>query len=511
MDRAKVAEVLNEIALLLRLKGESPFRIRAYENGARAIELLEEDLYTLVQENRLGQIKGIGKTLAQGIEELVTTGSLAYHEELKGEFPEALFDLFRVPGLGPKRVQTLYEKLGITSLGELEYACRENRLLILPGFGEKTQQNILRGIDHLKHYQSRFLYSEAQPIAEAIVREMLEQPGVIEAHAAGSLRRCKEIVGDIDILASSLWPVSLMDWFTSMDYVDTITGKGDTKSSVKLKNGINADLRVVSPEQYPYALHHFTGSKEHNTAMRHIARSRGIKMNEYGLLRGEEETPISCRNEEEIFKFFGMDYIPPELREGGGEIQAAMEGNLPKLIEMEDIKGILHVHTTYSDGRASLREMVDEALRLGYHYIGISDHSQSAYYANGLTPEDIKRQHEEIDELNQLYNGRIRILKGIESDIQPDGSLDYPDEILASFDFVIASVHSGFSMDKETMTRRLLKAMDNPHTTILGHPTGRLLLSREGYPLDMEAVLEGAAKRGVAIDINAKPYRLDLD
>ena len=257
MDKAKVE--VNEIALLLRLKGESPFRIRAYENGGRALELLDEDLYILVQEKRLDHIKGIGKTLAQNIEELVTTGSSAYHEELKKEFPETLFDLFKVPGLGPKRVQTLYEKLGISSLGELEYACRENRLLKLPGFGEKTQQNILRGIDHLKHYQSNFLYSEAQPIAEAIVKEMLEQPGVIEAHAAGSLRRCKEIVGDIDILASSLWPVSLMDWFTSMDYVDTIIGKGETKSSVKLINGMNADLRVVSPEQYPYALPFYRG------------------------------------------------------------------------------------------------------------------------------------------------------------------------------------------------------------------------------------------------------------
>lgn len=511
MDKAKVVEVLNEIALLLRLKGDSTFRIRAYENGARVIEFLEEDLHTVVQEKRLNQIKGIGKALEQNIEELVTTGSSAYHKELMEEFPETLFELFKVPGLGPKKVQTLYDKLGITNLGELEYACLENRLLILPGFGEKTQQNILQGIADLKHYQSNFLYSEARSIAERIVEEMLKQPGVTTAHAAGSLRRRKEIVGDIDILASSLWPVSLMDWFTSLDYVDTVTGKGETKSSVKLTNGMNADLRVVSPEQYPYALHHFTGSKEHNTAMRHIARSRGIRMNEYGLFEVEDETLIPCKDEEEIFRFFGMDYIPPELREDLGEIQAAMEGNLPKLVGAEDIRGILHVHTTYSDGRSTLKEMADEAIRLGYDYIGISDHSQSAYYANGLSPEDIKKQHEEIDELNQLYDGEIRILKGIESDILPDGDLDYPDEILDTFDFVIASVHSGFSMDRDTMTERLLAAMDNPYTTILGHPTGRLLLSREGYPLDMEAILEGAAKRGVAIEINANPHRLDLD
>ena len=511
MDKFGIIEILNEIALLLQLKGDNPFKIRAYENGARILEFLDEDLETLVQEKRLGKIKGIGQALEQKIEELVTTGRLIFYEELKQEFPETLFDLFKVPGLGPKKVRVLYDELGITTLGELEYACLENRLLILPGFGEKTQQNILKGIEGLKHYQSNFLYSEARIVADEIVMGILNQPGVTQAHVGGSLRRHKEVVKDIDILAASQWPVSLMDWFADMEDVDTIIGKGETKTSIKLKNGMNVDLRVVSPEQYPYALQHFTGSKEHNTKMRHIAKNQGLKMNEYGLFQGEEETLIPCKDEAEIYRYIGMDYIPPELREDRGEIEAAMEGNLPKLVEPEDIKGVLHVHTNYSDGRATLKEMADEALRLGYRYIGISDHSQSAYYANGLTPDDIQKQHIEIDELNKAYKGDIRILKGIESDILPDGSLDYPDEILSTFDFVIASVHSGFSMDKEAMTERILKALDNPYITILGHPTGRLLLSREGYPLDMDAVLERAAQKGVAIEINANPYRLDLD
>lgn len=511
MEKSRVVEILREIALLLQLKGENPFKIRAYENGVRIIELLEEDLDTLVREKRLSKIKGIGKALEDKIEELVTTGKLDYYEKLRAEFPPTLFDLFKIPGLGPKKIQTLYEELGITTLGELEYACLENRLLNLPGFGEKTQQNILKGIADLKHYQKHFLFSEAWAVASKIVEEMKKQPGVGQVQIAGSLRRHKEIVKDIDILVETMWPVSLMDWFTSMEDVEVVMGKGETKSSVRLKNGMSVDLRVVSPWQFPYALHHFTGSKEHNTAMRHIARSRGIKMNEYGLFKGEQEELIPCKDEADIFKALGMAYIPPELRENNGEIQAAKKGNLPKLVELNDIKGILHVHTTYSDGRATLREMAEAAIELGYEYIGISDHSQSAYYANGLTVEDIKMQHQEIDELNQLYEGKFKILKGIESDILPDGSLDYPEEILATFDFVIASVHSGFSMDKDAMTQRIIKALDNPYVTILGHPTGRLLLSREGYEVDMEAILEHAARRGVAIEINSNPHRLDLD
>lgn len=511
MEKEKVVEVLREIALLLQLKGENPFKVRAYEKGARAIELLEEDLDLLVKEKRLQEIDGIGKALKEKIEELVTTGRLLYYEELRKEFPDTLFELFKVPGLGPKKIQLLYNKLGITSLGELEYACLENRLLSLPGFGEKTQQNILKGISYLKRYRSMYLFSEAWAVANDMLEQIKKLPGVGQAHVAGSLRRRKELVKDIDILAESSSPEALMDWFTSQEEVDEVIAKGDTKSSIRLKNGMAVDIRVVSSQQYPYALHHFTGSKEHNTALRHIARSRGIKMNEYGMFKGEEGILIPCKSEAEIFNALGMDYIPPELRENYGEIEAALNGSLPELVRAEDIKGIFHVHTNYSDGRTSLQEIAEAAMALGYSYIGIADHSQSAFYANGLTAEDIIRQHQEIDELNRRYEGRFKILKGIESDILPDGSLDYPDEILASFDFVIASIHSRFSMDRDAMTERIIKAIENPYTTILGHPTGRLLLSREGYSVDMDAILEQAAKHGVCVEINSNPHRLDLD
>lgn len=511
MEKEKVVEVLREIALLLQLKGENPFKVRAYEKGARVIELLEEDLDLLVKEKRLQEIDGIGKALKEKIEELVTTGRLLYYEELRKEFPDTLFELFKVPGLGPKKIQLLYNKLGITSLGELEYACLENRLLSLPGFGEKTQQNILKGISYLKRYRSMYLFSEAWAVANDMLEQIKKLPGVGQAHVAGSLRRRKELVKDIDILAESSSPEALMDWFTSQEEVDEVIAKGDTKSSIRLKNGMAVDIRVVSSQQYPYALHHFTGSKEHNTALRHIARSRGIKMNEYGMFKGEEGILIPCKSEAEIFNALGMDYIPPELRENYGEIEAALNGSLPELVRAEDIKGIFHVHTNYSDGRTSLQEIAEAAMALGYSYIGIADHSQSAFYANGLTAEDIIRQHQEIDELNRRYEGRFKILKGIESDILPDGSLDYPDEILASFDFVIASIHSRFSMDRDAMTERIIKAIENPYTTILGHPTGRLLLSREGYSVDMDAILEQAAKHGVCVEINSNPHRLDLD
>ena len=511
MEKEKVVEVLREIALLLQLKGENPFKVRAYEKGARVIELLEEDLDLLVKEKRLQEIDGIGKALKEKIEELVTTGRLLYYEELRKEFPDTLFELFKVPGLGPKKIQLLYNKLGITSLGELEYACLENRLLSLPGFGEKTQQNILKGISYLKRYRSMYLFSEAWAVANDMLEQIKKLPGVGQAHVAGSLHRRKELVKDIDILAESSSPEALMDWFTSQEEVDEVIAKGDTKSSIRLKNGMAVDIRVVSSQQYPYALHHFTGSKEHNTALRHIARSRGIKMNEYGMFKGEEGILIPCKSEAEIFNALGMDYIPPELRENYGEIEAALNGSLPELVRAEDIKGIFHVHTNYSDGRTSLQEIAEAAMALGYSYIGIADHSQSAFYANGLTAEDIIRQHQEIDELNRRYEGRFKILKGIESDILPDGSLDYPDEILASFDFVIASIHSRFSMDRDAMTERIIKAIENPYTTILGHPTGRLLLSREGYSVDMDAILEQAAKHGVCVEINSNPHRLDLD
>jgi DNA polymerase (family 10) len=510
VDKKDVAKILEEIGLLLQIKGENPFKVRAYERGARAVEMLNEDLDTLVKEKRLNQIDGIGKALEQKIEELVTTGRLRYYEDLKKEFPETLFELLKIPGLGPKRVHILYNELGISTLGELEYACMENRLLNLPGFGKKVQENILKGLEYLKRYRDRFLLPDALMLGDSILDRIKEHPRVVQANLAGSLRRKRELIKDIDILVSSLQPEEVMDYFVKIPEVKDVVGKGETKSSVRLENGMAADLRVVQPEQYPYALHHFTGSKEHNTAMRHYAKGIGLKMNEYGLFEEHTQKIIPCRSEEEVFQALGMQYIVPELREDMGEIQSALEHRLPNVVQKEDIKGIFHVHSHYSDGISGIAELAAEAKALGYGYIGISDHSQSAFYAQGLKKDDILRQHQEIDRLNSALDG-FRILKGIEVDILPDGSLDYPDDLLATFDFVIAAVHSRFSMNKDEMTRRIIDALDNPYVTVLAHPTGRLLLSRQEYPLNMEKILEKAAEKGVYMEINANPHRLDLD
>ncbi len=508
MDKKTVVDMLNEIGLLLELKGENPFKSRAYYNAARIIEVLDEDLETLVKEGRLKDVKGIGEALNKKLTELVTTGKLKYYEELKQSVPSGLLEMLKIPGLGPKKIKVLYEKLGITTVGELEYACIENRLLSLPGFGEKTQKKIFDGIQFIKQFSGYHLYFEAYQEAVRL-KEYLEHTGlVIRCEIAGSLRRKKEIVKDIDVLATSHHPQELMERFVNFQDIKDVVAKGDTKTSVILNSGINADLRVVKDEEFPYALHHFTGSKEHNTAMRHRAKAMGIKMNEYGLFKGD--VLIKCASEEEIFGKFNLQYIPPELRENAGEIEAAEKGEIPVLIEERDLKGIFHVHTTYSDGRSSLADIVQRARELGYSYIAITDHSRSAFYANGLNEEKLLEQWEEIEALNKKY-GDITVLKGIEVDILPDGSLDYSDDVLEKFDLVIASVHSHFKMSREEMTRRVIKAIENKHTHIVGHLTGRLLLSRDGYDIDIYEVIEAATEYGKVLEINSSPYRLDLD
>lgn len=508
MDKRTVADILNEIGLLLELKGENPFKSRAYYNAARIIEALDENLETLVNEGRLKDINGIGDALEKKITELVTTGRLKYYEELKQSVPAGLVEMLKIPGLGPKKIKVLYDKLGITTIGELEYACIENRLLGLPGFGEKTQRKVLEGIQFIKQFSGHHLYFEAYEEAVRF-KEYLESTGlVIRCEIAGSLRRKKEIVKDIDILATSDYPQELMECFVNYEDIKDVVAKGDTKTSVILNSGINADLRVVKDEEFPYALHHFTGSKEHNTAMRHRAKAMGIKMNEYGLFK--DDILIRCASEEEIFEKLNLCYIPPELRENTGEIEAAERGEIPALLEEKDLKGIFHVHTTYSDGRDSLDNMVQRARQLGYSYIAITDHSQSAFYASGLSKERLLEQWEEIEALNKKYND-ITILKGIEVDILPDGSLDYSDEVLKKFDVVIASIHSHFKMGRTDMTRRVVKAIENKYVHIIGHLTGRLLLSRDGYDIDVYEVIEAAREYGKVIEINSSPYRLDLD
>jgi len=508
ITKHEVSEILDEIATLLELKGENPFKSRAYTNAARTIGGLETDLSEAVRSGALKGTKGIGEAIFSKISELVTTGKMGYYEELKAAVPVGLVEMIRIPGLGPKRARAIFEHLGITTLGELEYACNENRLMKMEGFGPRMQEKILQGIRYLHSQKGHFHYPVAANEAEHLYSALKSHKAVRRIAVAGSLRRKKEVVKDIDLLVSAEASGPVMDAFTTLPDVEEVMAKGDTKSSVRLKSGINADLRVVTDAEFPYALHHFTGSKEHNVAMRGRANRLGFKMNEYGLFHGEKLVP--CKTEEEIFSRLGLAYIPPELREDMGEIAAAESGHLPTLIEQQDVKGIFHNHTVYSDGSGTLEEMVEAARAAGYEYIGISDHSRSAQYAHGLEIERVREQQARIDVLQKQYDD-ITIFKGTECDILPDGSLDYPDDVLASFDFVIVSIHSKFNMTEAGMTNRILKALKNPHVTILAHPTGRLLLTREPYPVDMPKIIRAAGDHGVVMEINANPMRLDLD
>ena len=508
MDKKELADVLEEIGVLLELKGENPFKCRAYSNAAKVIEHTEEDINELVELGKLSSIRGIGSGLSEKITELVKTNRLKYYDNLKESIPPGHLEMLKIPGLGPKRIKAVHDKLEIKSIGELEYACKENRLIDLDGFGLKSQEKILKGIEYLKKYSEQHLFSEAFSAAEKIYEELKNHKDIIRLSIAGSLRRKKEVVKDIDFIASSNNSKDVMDFFASLEEVNTVTAKGETKTSIILNTGINSDLRIVSDIQYPYALHHFTGSKDHNTLMRSRAKKMGMKMNEYGVFKGDEL--IVCRDEEEIFKALELYFIPPELREGLDEVDYAENNKIPKLIEEKDIKGIIHLHTTHSDGVSTIEEMAKAVEKMGYSYLGIADHSKSAFYANGLSEKRIIEQHKEIDELNKNLKN-IRILKGIEVDILPNGELDYSDEVLKTFDFVIVSVHSNFGMSEVEMTERIIKAMRNRYVNILGHPTGRLLLARESYKVDIEKIIDEASNNSVILELNANPHRLDID
>lgn len=508
VTKETVIKILEDIAVLLELTGENPFKSRAYQNAARNLEKAESDLDEVVRQGKIYEIEGIGEAIGKKIVELMTTGKLEYYEKLKTSVPPGHLEMLKISGLGPKKIHALYEQLGIKTIGELEYACHENRLVELKGFGKKSQENILAGIEKLKIYKERRLYAEVEGQAEALLTSLKEYKDISAVSIAGSLRRGNETVKDIDILASSRHPVKLARSFAELDQVASVIAQGDTKVSVTLQSGINSDLRIVTEDEFPYALHHFTGSKEHNTAMRGRAKDIGLKMNEYGLFRGEKN--IKCASEDEIFAALGLQFIEPELRENMGEIEAAEKNTLPELVEEKDVQGLFHVHTNFSDGTDTLESIVNVAKKMGLKYIGISDHSRSAYYAGGLKAEDIQRQHELIDNLNDKH-APFYIFKGTESDILPDGSLDYDEGILARFDFVIAAVHSNFNMSAIEMTGRIKKALQNNYTTMLAHPTGRLLLSREPYALNIMEIIDAAAEFGKVLELNANPHRLDLD
>lgn len=520
MDKNEIVEQLEKIATLLALKEDSNvYETRAYENGARALGSLSGDIQQLVAEGKLKGVTGLGSTIIKRIEEGAKTGRIAFYDELVANTPQVKLDMLRIAGLGPKRINTIYDQLHINSIAELTQACNDDRVAHLAGFGKKTQDKILQGISFLQQYSDRFLYPIAEDEAERIRSALATRPEIIRLQVAGSLRRKRETVKDIDLVASIADDANgdvrkaLMDFLTSQPSVRAITGKGETKSSVVLQSGIALDFRVVGDSQFPATLHHFTGSKEHHIPLRRRAQNMNMTINDYGLFKIENgvETLVPCSTEADIYAALGMDYVEPELREDMGEIEAAARHLLPTLVCNEDLKGVLHAHSTWSDGQNTIREMAEACIARGYGYLGLTDHSKVASYANGLNEDALKRQGEEIDRLNEEFAGRFHILKGTECDILRDGSLDFADETLASLDFVVASIHSNFTLSREEQTQRMLRAIENPYVDIIGHPTGRILLGRPGYDLDIEAIIDAAAKHGVCIEINAHPSRLDLD
>jgi DNA polymerase (family 10) len=508
MKNLELARIFNEIADMLEIKGESPFRIQAYRRGARAMEALSEDIEEIYRRGELRNIPGVGESLAEKIKEYLESGRMTYFEELRASLPSGVVTLMQVPEVGPKTALLLYEKLGITTIDELERACKEGKVRTLPRMGAKTEENILKGIELLRRTKERLPLGVVLPHAQEIVDILGRLRQVQEISLAGSIRRMKETIGDIDILVTSTDPDIVMDTFTSLPRVNRVLSKGTTRSSVVLDVGIQADVRVVEPESFGAALQYFTGSKEHNIRLRERAVRKGLKINEYGVFLVKNEKRIAGRTEEEVYATLGLPWIPPEIREDQGEIDLAEKGKLPALIQISDIKGDLHMHTRWSDGADSVEEMAKAAKARGYEYICITDHSQSLKFAGGVPIDELREHARAVRRLSDKLG--IAILIGSEVDILPDGSLDYPDEVLKELDVVVASVHSRFRMSEEEMTRRIIKAMENPHVDILGHPTGRLLGQRDPYQVDIEKIVDAARRTQTVLEINATPERLDL-
>lgn len=518
MSNAEIARVLNEIAAILEIKGENPFKIRAYQRAAEAIGGLSQNAGQIrSQEDGLRSVPGVGESIAQKIEELLDTGKCGYHDELLTEIPATVLEMLRIPGLGPKKAKLLIEREGITTVDQLEQAARAGRLRQLPGMGEKTEQDILHGIGRVREYGKRTDLGLAWQIAENIMEQLRERAPIDQMQAAGSLRRMKETIGDIDILVTSDDPEAVMEAFVNLPMAASVVAQGPTKSTIITAAGIQADIRVVAPESFGAALQYFTGSKQHNVKLRDLAVRKKIKLNEYGVFRvldahqsgADREERIGGRLEEEMYEALGLPMMPPEIREDQGEIEAARAGRLPTLVEMQDIRGDLHVHSHWSDGHNTIVEMARAAKEAGYSYVAITDHSPLQTVAQGLKVDRLLARRKEIEAARGLVHG-IAILEGSEVDIKRDGSLDYPDEVLAGLDYVVASVHSGWKMKQEEMTARILKAMENPWVDCLGHPTGRLIGQREPYNVDLEAVFAAAARLSVALEISSEPSRLDL-
>lgn len=506
MQNRKVAQILYEVADLLELEGVE-FKPRAYRRAAQAVESCPVPIEDLVREGKVTELPGVGKSIAGKIEEIVKTGRLRYHEELKKKLPVDLYALTQVEGVGPKIAKLLYEHLGVRNLDDLERAAREGRIRTVPGLGPKVEEKILRGLAEARKTEKRVLLGYALPLAEGI-RDKLRESGLFKGvEIAGSLRRGKETIGDIDILGISDRPHDAADAFASLPDVEEVLAKGPKKTSVRLADGVQVDLRIVPAESFGAALQYFTGSQAHNIRLRERAVSLGFKLNEYGVFKGKER--VAGRTEEEVYKALGLPWIPPELREDRGEIQAAEEGKLPKLVEPEQILGDLHVHTDWSDGKGSLEEMAKAAMELGYRYIAIVDHFRFAQAIPGLGPEELARQMEAIQELNRKLKG-FRLLSGIEANILPDGTIDVPWELLRELEVVVAAIHTHMRMPKKEMTKRLLSAIENEDVDIIAHPSGRLIGERSAYDVDWEEVFRRAAKYGTILEVNANPQRLDL-
>jgi len=510
MNNQTVADLLYKIADLLDIRGDNFFKTRAYRIAAQKIEVLDEDIEAAVNEKRLQDIPGIGDALAKKIQEFVSTGTLDYFERLKKEIPEGILQLLEIPTLGPKKVAALYKELGITTIEQLRDACTEGKLRDLDGFGEITERNILRGIQLKEKTSGRVLLNVAYEEGRNYLEYLKQCKDIKQVSIAGSLRRWKETIGDLDILASSDEPDAVMSYFASYDGVQRVILQGSTKTSVLLHNDLQVDLRVVSTKSFGAALQYFTGSKEHNVKMRSLAIKQGFKLNEYGLFDKETEAFLVGQHEEEVYKKLGLSYIDPELRENRGEIKAATTKKLPTLVDYNDIAGDFHVHSTWSDGADTIEVIVQQAQKRDYEFIGIADHSQSLKIAQGLSEERVEKKRKEIEKLNNKYDD-IHIFCGTECDIKSDGTLDYSNKVLQSFDFVYAAVHMGLKMDGKEMTKRLVTAMQNDYVTFLAHPTGRLIGRREAYALDMNKLLEAAKETNTFLEINAFPDRLDLN
>jgi DNA polymerase (family 10) len=517
MTREHLADTLEEIALLLELKGENPFKVRAYRTGAETVAQFPGDIVALAREGKLEGIKGIGDALQQKLHELASTGSLAFHEKLKAEFPAGLFELFDLQGLGPKKIKALYESLGVDSVTRLKALCESGEVAKLPGFGAKTAEKILEAIAFRESNADRFRLGDVAGPVEEILESLHDHPDCLRVEAAGSYRRAKETVHDVDFLVATGRPEALIEHFVEQPWVARVIAKGPTKASINLASGLQCDLRAVSNTEYACALAYFTGSKEHNVAMRGRALEMGYTLNEYRLAVKEgsdaPEAPV-FESEAQLHRFLGLDFIAPELRENTGEIEAAAEGDLPRLIELENLRGTFHNHTVASDGKNTLEEMAAAAIEHGLQYLGIADHSKASFQANGLDESRLRAQIAEIRALNARFREdgvKFRLFAGSEVDILKDGSLDYDDDLLGDLDYVVASVHNSMTLPEAAMTERLIRAVSHPRVTMLGHLTGRLLLERDPYAVDIPAVIEACAEHGTVIELNCNPWRLDMD